>query len=229
MSQWDDDRVYEDDMEERNPWPDEGMEENLMHSTSPSNRRKPRSRKDTTYWLEDYGFDLHFAPLCEHKPRCVLKSDEGGWSIWAGTGADCRGQMGNFDLLLNLTGDSVLAGHCIPVPELAHWQGPRLVPEIVLDWPDLGIVHLPREFWTDLVRYLALKRARILVFCVGGHGRTGTAIACIMATCGWESADAIAWVRANYCPRAIETRQQEEYVRRIARENPDSGPDNLPF
>lgn len=205
------------------------MEENLLQATSPSNRRQSRSRRDTTYWLEEYGFDRRFAPICEHKPRCLLKSDEGGWSIWAGAAPDCRGQMENFELLLNLTGDSALAGHSIPIPELARWQAPRQVPEIVLDWPDLGIVHLPREFWIDLVGYLSLKRARMLVFCLGGHGRTGTAVACIMAVCGWESTDAIAWVRANYCPRAIETKRQEEYVRQIAAETPRPEPDNLPF
>lgn len=200
-----------------------------MQSTFPSNRRRSRSRKHSTDELDEYGFSPYFARFCEHRPRCVLKSEEDGWSIFAGAGPDCGDQMGKFDLLLNLTGSSFLAGHSIPLPELARWQSSPLVPEIVLDWPDLGVVHLPRAFWIDLIRYLALKRASMLVFCLGGHGRTGTAIASIMTVCGWDSADSIAWVRANYCPRAIETKQQEEYVRRVAGEIPDPGSDSLPF
>lgn len=129
-----------------------------------------------------------------------------------------------FDLLLNLTGSTVLSRHLIPVPALARWQQPPLVPEIVLEWPDMGVVDLPREFWIDLVSYLQQSHSDMLIFCVGGHGRTGTAIASIMTVCGWESNDAIAWVRAHYCSRAIETKKQEEYVRRIAGDIPHRSP-----
>jgi hypothetical protein len=193
-----------------------------VQSISPSSRRRSRSRRESATGFEEYGFGPHFARICEHPPICVLKSEEGGWSISAGAEPDCRRNFEKFDLLLNLTGDSVLAGHVIPVAELARWRRPPLIPEIVLDWPDMGVVNLPRAFWVDLVGYLAQKRVNLLIFCFGGHGRTGTAIASIMTVCGWESTDAIAWVRANYCPRAIETKQQEEYVHRIARESPEA-------
>lgn len=138
--------------------------------------------------------------------------------MFAGAGPDCTKTMGQFDLLLNLTGQSVFDRHQIPIEALKRWEQPTLVPEIVLDWPDMGVIALPREFWVELVGHLSRLQARMLVFCIGGHGRTGTAIASIMAACGWESADAIAWVRANYCTRAVETVEQEQYVRIIAGE-----------
>jgi protein-tyrosine phosphatase len=49
--------------------------------------------------------------------------------------------------------------------------------------------------------------------CLGGHGRTGTALACLAVLTGTPSADAVEWVRANYCREAIETDQQEALVR----------------
>jgi hypothetical protein len=138
------------------------------------------------------------SPLCPHPPQLVLASEAEGWHVDAGAGPDCVDSIRRFDLLLNLTGSSVFPGHAIPLPELSRWAGPSLIPEIVLDWPDMGIVHLSREFWVTLVGYLTQTKASMLVFCVGGHGRTGTAIACLMAACGWSSSDAIGWIRAHY-------------------------------
>ena len=157
--------------------------------------------------------------MCDHPPQCVLKSEEGGWNVWAGRVTDCERSFGKFDLLLNLTGDSVVRKHTIPVPELSHWEERAALPELLLDWPDMGVVALPWQFWRDLVAHLSRAKTQMLVFCVGGHGRTGTAIACIMVACGWTSEDAIAWVRAYYCSQAIETRQQENYIRTIERKD----------
>jgi protein-tyrosine phosphatase len=131
--------------------------------------------------------------------------------------------LGGFDLLLNLTGDTVFGGHIIPVAKLKRWASPAGIPEIVLDWPDMGTIRLPSDFWKALIAVLSEQKAKMLVFCVGGHGRTGTAIASLMVACGWSSADAIAWVRAHYCVRAIETKGQEQYVRWIAGEIPSLG------
>ncbi|HEX2918260.1 MAG TPA: protein-tyrosine phosphatase family protein [Edaphobacter sp.] len=173
----------------------------------------------TIFPSDGFSDPLWLRPLCAHPPQCVLKGTDAGWSIFAGAGADCLSSMVRFDFVLNLTGESLFRKHVIPVPELAHWEGrgPR-VPELVLDWPDMGTVDLPRQFWVDLIEHLNRTSASMLVFCVGGHGRTGTAIASLMVACGWTSADATAWVRAHYCGRAIETDEQEDYVRWIAGE-----------
>jgi hypothetical protein len=158
-------------------------------------------------------------PLCPHRPQCVLNG-QSGWSVWTGAEGDCMQRMGTFQLLLNLTGTSVLSRHIVPVPELQRWEEPAALPEIVLNWPDMGIVSLPRRFWEELAEYLTNTQQKMLVFCVGGHGRTGTALACLMVVCGWTSEDAIAWIRTNYCQRAIETREQERYVMQIERDSP---------
>ena len=62
----------------------------------------------------------------------------------------------------------------------------------------------------DVLRRLD-EGKRIAMFCVGGHGRTGYAAACILAARG--NPDPITWLRENYCPCAIESPRQEEGIR----------------
>lgn len=84
-------------------------------------------------------------------------------------------------------------------------------------WPD---------FWvpTDLADALdALREARrrahagerVEVACRGGVGRTGTALAALAVLDGFTPADALAWVRANYHPRAVETPWQRRWLRKV--------------
>jgi protein-tyrosine phosphatase len=53
---------------------------------------------------------------------------------------------------------------------------------------------------------------RVEVGCLGGHGRTGTASACLAVLSGHPGGDAVNWVRANYCSDAVETPEQEAFV-----------------
>jgi rhodanese/phosphatase family protein len=92
------------------------------------------------------------------------------------------------------------------------WQPPW--PHDHLDWPDFGV---PADASTmgDAMRSV-LDRARagrrVEVGCLGGHGRTGTALACLAVLSGVPSKQAVAWVRANYCPAAVERQEQEAFV-----------------
>jgi hypothetical protein len=153
--------------------------------------------------------------LCKHPPRHVLKSESDGWEVWAGARYDCYEYLGHFDVLLNLSGELALAGHQIPLAGLERWSRRTSPTEVVLDWPDMGVVDLPVAFWKELIGYLAANKTRLLVFCVGGHGRTGTALACLMVASGWSSQEAIEWIRTNYCASAIESKKQEAYIRAI--------------
>lgn len=83
-----------------------------------------------------------------------------------------------------------------------------------LDWPDFGV---PQE--QEILRALRAlhDRARhgqnVEIGCIGGHGRTGTAVACLAVLAGQENAESVGWVRASYCPQAVETTAQEAFVR----------------
>ncbi|WHM17394.1 protein-tyrosine phosphatase family protein [Micrococcus yunnanensis] len=58
------------------------------------------------------------------------------------------------------------------------------------------------------------KRERVEIACGGGKGRTGTAMSLLAVMSGVEPDHAVAWVRQNYHPRAVESRRQRQWVRK---------------
>lgn len=84
-------------------------------------------------------------------------------------------------------------------------------------WPDF---RLPRssqgavEALSDA--YERSAGARVEIACDGGTGRTGSAIALLARYAGIPPDEAVAWVRANYRARAVETLRQRRFVRRVA-------------
>jgi len=56
--------------------------------------------------------------------------------------------------------------------------------------------------------------ARVEIACAGGHGRTGTALACLAILDGVPNSAAVAFVREHYDPHAVETPAQRRYVAR---------------
>ena len=57
------------------------------------------------------------------------------------------------------------------------------------------------------------RKERVFVGCMGGTGRTGLFMAAMAKLAGEE--DPVRHVRKHYKPRAIETRGQEEFIRRL--------------
>ncbi|WP_405063007.1 protein phosphatase [Kribbella sp. NBC_01505] len=85
-----------------------------------------------------------------------------------------------------------------------------------LRWPDF---RLPRDRAEAREVFLdALERSgseRVEFACAGGRGRTGTALACLAVLDGAPAAEAVAYVRRNYSPHAVETFWQKRYVTRF--------------
>jgi hypothetical protein len=83
-----------------------------------------------------------------------------------------------------------------------------------VEWPDFL---LPRDR-DDAVRQIralyehARAGQHVEVACGGGVGRTGTVIACLAALAGLPPAEAVAWTRTHYHPRAVETPWQRRWV-----------------
>lgn len=103
------------------------------------------------------------------------------------------------------------------VPDYGLYLDPRWQPPWDhghICWPDFG---LPTDA-DALTRTLraVLDRARsgqdVEMGCLGGHGRTGTALSCLAALSGHPAREAVAWVRSGYCAKAVETPEQEAFV-----------------
>ena len=61
---------------------------------------------------------------------------------------------------------------------------------------------------------------RVEVACGGGVGRTGTVMACLAVLAGVPSGEAVAWTRAHYNRRAVETPWQKRWVARFPHVTP---------
>lgn len=88
---------------------------------------------------------------------------------------------------------------------------------IGIDWVDFDIPELTRDFWLDL--YSLLKdiadkdgHLDVIVYCLGGHGRTGTALSILAGVSGVTKSDPVEYIRNRYCKNAVETVSQEKYV-----------------
>ena len=83
-------------------------------------------------------------------------------------------------------------------------------------WPDFRLPTDRRDAQEALRE--AWQRAgteRVEIACGGGHGRTGTALACVAVLDGVPASEAVAYVRRHYSPRAVETPWQRRFVSRF--------------
>lgn len=114
---------------------------------------------------------------------------------------------------------------------------PQTSPYIKIDWQDLGAPEIGTDFWESLVYGLQHigRPGPIGVCCVGGTGRTGTALAIIAQLSGAIPAGQcpVAFIRSHYVSDAIESSAQGKYITDITGvdvktivEPPYAGPSN---
>ena len=149
---------------------------------------------------------------CTHDPTKIIEI--AGVSIFVADGWGARSAAVG-SVVLNCTGTPKHnAGDDIP-PTFAmlraHLDEPR-VTEITLDWPDGGLPPVKASFWRALIEACAAQNVPLVIHCIGGHGRTGTALASILIAYSIPAEDAIEYVREKHCTKAIETLAQERYL-----------------
>jgi hypothetical protein len=83
-----------------------------------------------------------------------------------------------------------------------------------ITWPDFRTPRDSRDAAAKITAAYRLARSgrRVEIACTGGVGRTGTVIACMAVLAGHPADDALAWTRAHYRPRAVETRGQRRWI-----------------
>jgi protein-tyrosine phosphatase len=95
-----------------------------------------------------------------------------------------------------------------PLPPRAHRR---------VRWPDFWIPTDRADALDALheAHRRALAGERVEVACRGGVGRTGSALAALAVLDGLSPAAAVAWVRAAYHPKAVETPWQRWWLRTV--------------
>jgi hypothetical protein len=91
-------------------------------------------------------------------------------------------------------------------------------PADLIEWRDFG---LPEDGESAARKiegaFIRARRGELVeIGCLGGSGRTGTALACMAVLAGVPPAEAVTWVRNAYRTEAVETAEQEEWVRWFA-------------
>lgn len=84
--------------------------------------------------------------------------------------------------------------------------------ELLFRIPDMGV---PKDVgnFVKLVRWTKEQLEdgmKVHCGCIGGHGRTGTFLAALVAEFGEQ--DAIQYVRTNYCKKAVESHEQIKFL-----------------
>jgi len=93
---------------------------------------------------------------------------------------------------------------------------PMKIPTLYVPIKDYGIPTVEdMDLIVDFIKYHTSKGKEVVVSCIGGHGRTGTVLAVWAGLNGVENP--IEYVRERYCECAVETEEQEEFVREYLR------------
>lgn len=161
-----------------------------------------------------------------YKKGCTHNAVTTVWTIGkgkiiAGSRAQMEAFSGHVDLHLNLCGQELKAPFTLnrwALTQLPRKLFPNLrrvnSPEIRIDWPDGGVPKVGKNFWEDIVKYVYKGEKIVGIFCIGGHGRTGTALASIAAVSGVKG-DIVEQIRKNYCMDAVESDSQIAYLKEL--------------
>lgn len=131
-----------------------------------------------------------------------------------------------YSLVINLTGSvsywydkpAGIKGATELVPTFLSSFGPtkdQQIPQLIIPWKDGGIPDFTKAQWMQLIGDLGKLSGRVLLHCIGGHGRTGTASAILLVLSGTLKKDPVAWLRKNYCEEAVETERQIKYIQSL--------------
>ena len=88
-------------------------------------------------------------------------------------------------------------------------------PELEIAWRDGSAPALLKEDWLRLIDDLSKINGRVYIHCIGGHGRTGTALVVLAALSGAVKKDPVAWLRKFYCKKVVETEAQIKYIKSL--------------
>ncbi len=161
----------------------------------------------------------HSKSNCVHDEATKVIKLKKGWYLWAGSSAQLLAAA-PWDLIISAVGYKTFLEN----PLSANAEAKALLPAslfafsppacIGIDWPDRGIPTLSKGWWQELATVLRGFEGRVGICCMGGHGRTGTAVAILASLLGKVKGAGcpVTWVRKKYCPEAVEANCQLNYI-----------------
>lgn len=148
----------------------------------------------------------------------ALTIDTGGFQVGGAAERSLKANYGSKTVLLNCTG-RYSDGQSMQAPKgfdyLRQYTESNTV--INLDWPDGGTPPVSPEFWFHLVEICKQNGyTKLVPYCIGSHGRTGTALACLcIMTFKCTAKAAVDYVRKVHCEEAVESSSQVEYILKV--------------
>lgn len=171
----------------------------------------------------------HTYKSCHGGPVLVISSYS-GLSIYGASRTEAKDNFSNFDLVISLGEENVDVTANIVIRSIGLLRLLKVKPSntehIVLAWPDFSIPSLSREFWINLSRVLKKKGRdrirtspnnvyKVMIHCMGGHGRTGTCLGILGNLIGGWNSNLVERVREVYCHEAVESKRQIDYIEKI--------------
>ena len=90
---------------------------------------------------------------------------------------------------------------------------PESTPAVFFPWKDYGVPELDPALELITWTLEQLRAGEVIeTGCMGGHGRTGTFLACLLAAQGVKPGSAVERVKTKHCKSAIETEEQVGFV-----------------
>jgi len=168
-------------------------------------------------WWQDYDQGQFVGGSCKHKNGVGVLKTSTGISL-AGSSASVSTDF-KVDYVIDMNGhyptspSQTLSGTKKILSKLTKFLiKEEDFPEVLrVKCKDFSAPEVSHDMWIELLKILP-KGAKVLCTCQGGHGRTGTALASILAADRYTASEAIEMVRKHYCKEAVETESQENYI-----------------
>ena len=138
----------------------------------------------------------YYTPKCRHYHQAVELPN--GVTVHCSSLHDSRESEPDFGLYADYSWHPQWRNEFIDWPDFKDPSNPNLAFDQIFDLYDKACDGLDVEFG-----------------CIGGHGRTGTILACLVVLVSgpqMTTAEAVTWVRKHYCPNAVESKSQIWFI-----------------